>query len=130
VSCSPHEDGSKSALPGDARSVRFKFLTTPNSAHGLNVIAKHAPELREYEQLLISIDCVFDASLVPETCLRRFLDLKGLIDKFLESRVIGNLGTGSIFRWFHFPGFTMFSRNLAFADSRGCTLALGALMLR
>ena len=28
-------------------------------------------------QLLISPDCVFDASLVPETCLVRFVDLKG-----------------------------------------------------
>jgi len=33
----------------------------------------------------ISIDCVFDASLVPGTCPGRFLDLKGLINKFLES---------------------------------------------
>ena len=39
----------------------------------------------------ISIDCVFDASLVPETCPARFLDLKGLINKFLESRVIGEV---------------------------------------
>src|SRR5258708_40211624 len=38
-------------------------------------------------QLPISIDCVFDASLVPRTCLRRFLDLKGLINKFLESGI-------------------------------------------
>src|SRR5258708_27873416 len=37
-------------------------------------------------QLLISPDCVFDASLVPGTCPGRFLDLKGLINKFLESR--------------------------------------------
>src|SRR6266403_799996 len=39
-------------------------------------------------QLPISPDCVFDASLVPGTCPGRFLDLKGLINKFLESRVI------------------------------------------
>ena len=37
-------------------------------------------------QLPISPDCVFDASLVPGTCPGRFLDLKGLINKFLESR--------------------------------------------
>src|SRR6266404_6054432 len=37
------------------------------------------------EFLAISPDCVFDASLVPGTCPRRFLDLKGLINKFLES---------------------------------------------
>src|SRR5260221_10415828 len=36
-------------------------------------------------QLPISPDCVFDASLVPGTCPGRFLDLKGLINKFLES---------------------------------------------
>ena len=40
-------------------------------------------------QLLISPDCVFDASLVPGTCPGRFLDLKGLINKFLESRQNG-----------------------------------------
>src|SRR5258708_10636268 len=42
--------------------------------------------LRLGYQLLISPDCVFDASLVPGTCPGRFLDLKGLINKFLESR--------------------------------------------
>jgi len=36
---------------------------------------------------LISPDCVFDASLVPATCLGRFRDMKGPINKFLESRV-------------------------------------------
>src|SRR6185295_8276858 len=34
--------------------------------------------------LLVSHNCVFDASLVPGTCLERFLDLKGLNNKFLE----------------------------------------------
>jgi hypothetical protein len=47
-----NEGGSKSAVPDDARSVRFNSLTTPNSAHSLNVVAKHAPELKKYEQLL------------------------------------------------------------------------------
>ena len=50
-------------------------------------------DLREFSQgpeaaacqLPISPDCVFDASLVPGTCPGRFLDLKGLINKFLES---------------------------------------------
>ncbi len=32
-------------------------------------------------KLPISSDCVFDASLVPETCLNRFADLKGLTPK-------------------------------------------------
>jgi len=36
------------------------------------------------ECLVISPDCVFDASLVPGTCLGRFRDMKGLINKFLE----------------------------------------------
>src|SRR2546427_8106375 len=37
--------------------------------------------------LLISPDCVFDASLVPETCRDRFVDSKELINKFLERSV-------------------------------------------
>jgi hypothetical protein len=32
-------------------------------------------------QLLVSADCVFDASLVPGTCLQRFVDLKGFIQQ-------------------------------------------------
>src|SRR6266850_4852180 len=40
---------------------------------------------------LISPDRVFDASLVPGTCPGRFLDLKGLINKFLESRLTGQV---------------------------------------
>jgi hypothetical protein len=43
--------------------------------------------------VLISTDCVFDASLVPETCPGRFLDLKGLINRFLESASILTLVT-------------------------------------
>jgi hypothetical protein len=39
-------------------------------------------------QLPISPDCVFDASLVPGTCLERFSDFKGLINKFLESPLL------------------------------------------
>jgi hypothetical protein len=30
---------------------------------------------------LVSPDCVFDASLVPGTCLDRFVDLKGFIQQ-------------------------------------------------
>jgi len=36
-------------------------------------------------QLPISLDSVFGASLVPGTFLKRFLDFKRLINKFLES---------------------------------------------
>jgi hypothetical protein len=32
-------------------------------------------------QCLVSADCVFDASLVPGTCLHRFVDLKGFIQQ-------------------------------------------------
>jgi len=39
-------------------------------------------------KFLVSSDCVFDASLVPETCPDRLVDLKGLINKFMESRVV------------------------------------------
>jgi hypothetical protein len=42
-------------------------------------------------QVLISPDCVFDASLVRETCLDTFVDLKGLTSTFLESRVTGHV---------------------------------------
>jgi hypothetical protein len=45
--------------------------------------------MRLRRQLLVSPDCVFDASLVPETCLDRFGDFKGLTNKFLESRALG-----------------------------------------
>jgi hypothetical protein len=50
-------------------------------------------------QVPVSPDCVFDASLVPGTCLGRFLDLKGLINKFLESGNLihgGRMTTGRI----------------------------------
>ncbi len=47
---------------------------------------------RHSDQLLIGIDCAFDASLVPGTCLGRLLDLKGLINKFLKSRVLVEVG--------------------------------------
>jgi hypothetical protein len=42
-------------------------------------------------QLLISADCTFDASLVPETCPDRLVDSKELINKFLESRETGQV---------------------------------------
>ena len=42
-------------------------------------------------QFLMSPNCVFDASLVPGTCLERLFDLKGLINKVLESRITGHL---------------------------------------
>jgi hypothetical protein len=34
----------------------------------------------------VSLDCVFEASLVPETCPQRFVDSKELMNKFLEVR--------------------------------------------
>jgi len=54
-------------------------------------------EILSHSQLPISPNCVFDASLVPGTCPARFLDLKGLINKFLESRIIGKVVFRSIF---------------------------------
>src|SRR6266481_6651576 len=42
-------------------------------------------------QVPINPDCVFDASLVRGTCPARFLDLKGLINKFLRSGVLGKV---------------------------------------
>jgi hypothetical protein len=49
------------------------------------------PFASELSTQLISPNCVFDASLVSVTCPRRFIDLKGLINKFLESRITGLL---------------------------------------
>ena len=37
---SPNENSAKSIFMESNRSVRFKFLTTPNSLHGQNLIAK------------------------------------------------------------------------------------------
>src|SRR5208282_6380931 len=45
---------------------------------------------------LISPDCVFDASLVPETCPNGFADSRRLTNKFPESRVTGNIVFGTI----------------------------------
>jgi hypothetical protein len=50
-------------------------------------------------QVLVSPNCVFDASLVPGTCLGRFIDFKELINKFLESRVTGEVLLGGDFTW-------------------------------
>ena len=41
---------------------------------------------------LVSLDGAFDASLVPGTFLKRFLDFKRLIDKFLKGPVIIQVG--------------------------------------
>jgi len=49
---------------------------------GIEWLAGHPAEIRA---------CVFDASLVPGTCPGRFLDFKGLINKFLESRITGHV---------------------------------------
>jgi hypothetical protein len=45
--------------------------------------------------ILVSPNRVFDASLVPETCLDRFVDLKGLIKQVSEERVWDYLGKQS-----------------------------------
>ena len=37
--------------------------------------------VRNAGKLLISLNCVFGASLVPGTCLHRFVDLKGFIQQ-------------------------------------------------
>ena len=45
----------------------------------------------QHFQVLVSLNCVFDASLAPGTCLHIFVDLKGFTNKFLKSRVTGHL---------------------------------------
>ena len=42
-------------------------------------------------QVLVSLNCVFDASLVPETWRDWFVDSTGVMTKFLESCVTGHL---------------------------------------
>jgi hypothetical protein len=84
-----------------------------------------------HRTLLVSPDCVFDASLVPGTCLGRSLDLKGLINKFLESRVTGNLG--AIFRLPRYSGtcelWAANLRNFRIADITGQSLPVLAPLL-
>jgi len=41
--------------------------------------------------VLISPDCVFDATLVPETCPDRFVDSREPINKLLESSTKGEV---------------------------------------
>jgi hypothetical protein len=50
---------------------------------GWVVVETLTKSLYYHGEILISIDRVFDASVVPGTCAGRFLDLKGLINKFL-----------------------------------------------
>jgi hypothetical protein len=67
--------------PCDTKFAKERRLTPArDQSYKERVIAKIAKALL----LVISPDCVVDVSLVPGTCLRRFLDLKGLINKFLE----------------------------------------------
>jgi hypothetical protein len=42
-------------------------------------------------QLPISGDCVFDASVVPETCRDRFVDLEGLTQQVSGDRITGKV---------------------------------------
>ena len=49
-------------------------------------------DVKTCRKLLSSPDCVFDASLVPETCLGRFVDFKGLTQHvFWRVRVTGKV---------------------------------------
>jgi len=50
-------------------------------------------------QLPISPDCVFDASLVPETCLDRFGDLKGLTQQVSGESRNRKLAVPGLFRY-------------------------------
>lgn len=65
------------------REIRRKLSATRNSSTDMP------------GQVLVSTDRVFGASLVPETCPNRFIDSRGLINKFLESRLTGHLRTGT-----------------------------------
>jgi hypothetical protein len=53
----------------------------------LGYIATVCPDPFTAISARLSPDCVFDASLVPETCPSRFVDSRELINKFLESSI-------------------------------------------
>src|SRR6266853_1592969 len=72
-------------------SGRRRWLLLPEQSNGnCHQCNKHKTESFRVRQL--SPDCVFDASLVPGTCLGRFLDLKGLINNFLEMCALTSTG--------------------------------------
>src|SRR4029077_12183161 len=48
-------------------------------------------KITDWGEVLIGPDCVFEASLVPETCRDRFVDSREYIDNFLEGRITGHL---------------------------------------
>ncbi len=56
----------------------------------------NSPHLLKPEQWTISPDCVFDASLVPETCADRFVDLKGLTQQVYGESHYLTMGSGLI----------------------------------
>jgi hypothetical protein len=69
---------SKSALPTSLESAESR------SYHGMvvSVLTWCQVVIRSSRhQIPISLNCVFDASLVPGTCLHRFVDLKGFIQQ-------------------------------------------------
>jgi hypothetical protein len=66
-------------------------IQTPRKPTVSSVIAKHS---KNAKLLTVSPDCVFNASLVPETCSNGFADSRRLTNKFLESRATGNWGRG------------------------------------
>src|SRR6267143_7261710 len=94
-SCRCKDQTPKLASP----AARSRKTPTNLSTAFLLATGRIMNDLREFSQgpeaaacqLPISPDCVFDASLVPGTCPGRFLDLKGLINKFLESRLTGDV---------------------------------------
>ena len=79
-------------LPADVKRSMNKGCKDQGREGALIVDSGQRPRLllaelaRVHEFMrTISPDCVFDASLVPETCSDRLVDSKGLINKFLDS---------------------------------------------
>src|SRR5258708_39967611 len=89
-------EGLCAALPATMRketrkrtAIPLRIKTPPTTVPRQSIRKGGSSQLISPDpQVLVSSDCVFDASLVPGTCPGRFLDLKGLINKFLESRLL------------------------------------------
>ena len=74
--CDPRHD----VYDPPAANVTMGYRLSTVEMHNKNrqtLIREKSSDLEEAE-LLISLDCVFDASLVPETCPNRFVDSREL----------------------------------------------------
>src|SRR5260370_41170989 len=84
--CFALSEGLCAALPATMRketrkrtAIPLRIKTPPTTVRRQSIRKGGSSQLISPDpQVLVSPDCVVDASLVPETCLDRFVDLKGL----------------------------------------------------